>query len=68
LLSDDSSLFPFRQKVSGPTLHNVKAKRISLLTTNTKFKPNEDKKSEDEINERKRKSGNENLKENGTVS
>ena len=64
-LSDDSSLLPHSQKAYGPTLHNVKAKRISLVTPNANIKLNQDRKSEGEIDDNQLKSRNEALKKNG---
>ena len=63
-LSDDLSLLPHRHKGCGPTLHNVKAKRISLLAPNTKLKPSEDRKNADVIDQQRLKHRHDILKPN----
>ena len=56
------------EKSSGPTVHSVKAKRISILTTSSKFKSNDEVKGNDDINGRRSTSQNQLLAEDETVT
>ena len=55
-------------KSSGPTVHSVKAKRISILTTSSRFKSNDEVKGNDDINGRRSTSQNQLLAEDETVT
>ena len=56
------------EKSSGPTIHSVKAKRISILTTSSKSKSNDEVKGNDDINGRRSTSQNQLLAEDETVT
>ena len=69
-VAEDLSLLPSvgknTEKSNGPTVHSVKAKRISILTTSSKLKSNNEGKGKDDINGRKSTSQNQVLAEDET--
>ena len=71
-VSEDLSLLPHScnkiMKSSGPTVHSVKAKRISILTTSSKLKSNDEEKDESDIDGRRSTSHNKLLAEEETVT
>ena len=73
-LSEGSSLLTHSRnrnvKSSGPTVHSVKAKRISILPTSAKLKSNDETRDESDIDETRSTSQNHHarLKEDETVT